>query len=93
VGRICLDMLRQRYTLTDSKGIDFGGGRTLRRLCGILIWECDFQFEEPAFPDRLFLAWDADVPFLEVHHAVCAAHGLGEEAEGMVASPLLPETR
>ena len=67
--------------------------RTFRRLRGILIRECDLELDQAAFPDGLLLAWYAAVPLLEVLHAVCAAHGFREEAEGVVASPLSPATR
>lgn len=65
--------------------------RTLWWLGGIFVGEGDLELEEAAFPDCLLFAGDATVPFLEVHHAVAAAHGFCEEAEGMVASPLLAE--
>lgn len=52
--------------------------------------ECDFEFEEATLPYRLLLAWDAAIPPFEVHYALRVAHGLREEAEGVIASPLLP---
>lgn len=61
--------------------------RTLRWLCWVFIWECDFELEQTAFPYRLLFSWDTTFPPLQVHHAVGAAHGLCEEAEGMISSP------
>lgn len=67
-----------------------GKGRTLWWLRGVLVRKCDLQLEQAAFPDSLLFAWYTTIPLFEVHHAVCAAHGLSEEAERVVASPLLP---
>jgi hypothetical protein len=67
-----------------------GRRRTLGRLGGVLVRERDLELEEAALPERVVLAGDSAVPPLEVHHAVCAAHGLGEEAKGMVQAPLFP---
>ena len=64
--------------------------RTLGRLGGVLLRERDLELEEATLPERVLLAGNTAVPLLEVHHAVCAAHGLGEEAEGMFLSPLFP---
>lgn len=55
------------------------------------IWERHFELEQAALPNRLLFAWDAAIPFLEVHYALRVAHGLCEEAERVVASPLLPD--
>ena len=57
------------------------------------VWECDFELEEAALPYGFFLSRDADFPFLEVHDALGVADGFGEEAEGVVSSPLLPVAR
>ena len=93
-GRICLlslvSIVRVIVWAVCLRDIDV---RTLRRLRGILIRERDFELEQAAFPDGLLFARYAAVPLLEVHHAVCAAHGFREEAEGVVASPLSPATR
>ena len=61
--------------------------RTLRRLRRVLIGEDDFELEQATLPDSLLLAGDAAIPLLEIHHAVGAAHGLCEEAKGVVSSP------
>lgn len=62
---------------------------TLWWLGWVLVWKRDLELEQAAFPDGLFLAGDTAIPFLQVHHAVGAAHGLCEKAKGMVSSPRL----
>lgn len=58
---------------------------------GLTVGKCDFEFEEAAFPHCLVLARDSALPLLNVHRArLRVAHGFREEAERVVASPLLP---
>ena len=59
----------------------------------LTVWKCDFELEEAALPYRFLFSWDADFPFLEVHDALGVADGFGEEAEGVVSSPLLSVAR
>jgi hypothetical protein len=73
-----------------GSGCDRRRRRTLGRLGRVLVRERDLELEEATLPERVVLAGDTAVPPLEVHHAVCAAHGLGEEAKGMVQAPLFP---
>ena len=78
---------RHRFNATQAGG---SRGRTLWRLCRVFVRERDLELEKTAFPDGLLLAWYTAIPLLKVHHAVRAAHGFREEAERVVASPLLP---
>lgn len=69
------------YQLTDRLRLVLDP-RTIRKY--------DLQFEETPRPDRVIFARDAAFPSLQVHDTLRIAHRLCEEAEGMIAPPLLP---
>ena len=81
LGGVLCDMLESNNETTK---VVYGDGRvrTVRK--------DDLEFEKPAFPHRLLLAWYTGFPPLQVHDALAVAHGLCEEAEWVVATPLFP---
>jgi len=52
------------------------------------IWKYDFELEQASFPEGLLFARNTTLPAFEIHGTVFA-FGFGEEAERMVAPPLL----
>lgn len=82
-----------RDTCENCGGEKRRGGDRVAGGVGRTVWECDFELEEAALPYRFLFSWDADFPFLEVHDALGVADGFGEEAEGVVSSPLLSVAR
>jgi hypothetical protein len=66
--------------------------RMQRSDCEVLltVGKSNVELEDPALPDGLVLAGNAALPVLQVQDALLCARGLGEEAEWVVAPPLLP---
>ena len=54
----------------------------------LTIWKYDFELEQTSFPESLLFARNTTFPTLEIHGTVFTL-GFGEEAERVVAPPLL----
>ena len=68
--------------------MDGGGKHTEKRIR--TIWKYDFELEQAPFPEGFLFARNTTFPALEIHaNANAITFRFGEEAERMVAPPLL----
>lgn len=59
----------------------------------LTVGECNVEFEETAFPDRLFLPRNAAFPCLQIEHSSLIFEWLSEETKRVVFTPLFAVLR
>ena len=81
--------MQEKLVSSQRSEVGGGGKRTERRRSRKrTIWKYDFEFEQASFPEGFLFARNTTFPALEIHGAVFT-FGFGEEAERVVAPPLL----
>ena len=76
--------VKQGLVSSVEERVELGSGHTIR--------EDHIKLEQTALPVRLFLAWNATLPSLEVESAVGTLARAREKPKRVVFSPLLPDS-